>query len=105
MITKNACALLPERYAPNVMNTSVNSDTWIKVGSNIPSTASDDPFAAMTAVTPTAMAVRMALCAAVVAVNSAQATNAIQMTKPNHAALSISAATTATTTSPSGILR
>src|ERR1700684_3018872 len=102
---KSACALLPERYAPKVMNTSVNSDTWIKVGSNMPSTASDDPFAAMTAVTPSATMVKTALCAAAVVVNSAQITNAIQMTNPNHAALSISAATTATPASPNATLR
>src|ERR1700682_3775648 len=87
------------------MNTSVNSDTWTKVGSNMPSTASDDPFMAMTAVTPSATMVKMALCAAVVVVNSAQVTNAIQMTKPNQDALSISAPTAATPASPNATLR
>src|ERR1700722_14267509 len=87
------------------MNTSVNSETWIKVGSNMPSTASDDPFTAMMAVTPSTMMVKIALCAAVVVVSSAQATNAIQITKPNHAALSINAATTATPASPNATLR
>src|ERR1700731_3121709 len=87
------------------MNTTVNSDTWIRVGSNMPSTASDDSLVAMAIVTPSAMTVRTALCAAVVAVNSAQTTNAIQMMKPNQDALSISAAITATITSPSGMLR
>src|SRR5271170_2882821 len=87
------------------MNTSVNSDTWIKVGSNMPSTANDDPLVAMMAVKTSAMAVKTALCAAVVAVNSTQATNAIQMTKPNQDALSISTALTATMTSPSGMMR
>src|SRR5579862_6452042 len=105
MTTNSVCALLPARYAPNVMKTSVNSDTWIKVGSNMPSTASDEPFAAMMAVTATATTVNTALCAAVVVVNSAQATNAIQMTKPNQDALSISAASTATPASPNATLR
>src|ERR1700722_13594526 len=87
------------------MNTSEHSDTWIRVGSNMPSTASDGSFTAIIAVTPSATMVKTALCAAVVVVNNAQATNAIQMTKPNHAALSISAATTATPASPNATLR
>src|ERR1700752_2625407 len=87
------------------MNTRVNSDTWINVGSNMPSTPSDDPFTAMTAVTASATMVKIALCAAVVVVKSAQVTNAIQITKPNQDALPISAGAAATQTSPNATLR
>src|SRR5882757_2657693 len=88
------------------MNTSVNSDTWIRVGSNMPMTASDDPFMAITAVSQIAAIMTAVPCKAlVVAASSAQITNAAQMTKPNHDALSTNAAMTAMTASAIGTLR
>jgi hypothetical protein len=79
------------------MNTSVNSETWISVGSRIPSTASAGAWVYMIAVNPSAPITRIAPCAAlVVAAISAQVTNAPHISKPNHDPLSISAATIAT---------
>src|ERR1700730_6939821 len=80
------------------MKTSVNSDTWIRVGSSMPITASDDPFMAITAVSQIATIMTAVPCKAlVVAASSAQITNAAHITKPNHDALSTSAAMTAMT--------
>ena len=87
------------------MKISVNSDTCIKVGSNIPSTASDDPFIARMAVSQAATITSAVPCRAVVApASSAHTTNAIHITNPNHDALSISAAMTATIASAIGTL-
>src|SRR6202048_2565459 len=88
------------------MKTSVNSETWIRVGSSMPITASDDPFMAITAVSQIATIMTAVPCKAlVVAASSAQITNAAHITKPNHEELSTSAAMTAMTASAIGTLR
>ena len=78
------------------MNTSVNSETWISVGNSTPTTASEAPCIASAAVSPiAAMTNRTACIGVVVATISAQSRNALHITKPNHDAFSISAATMA----------
>ena len=87
------------------MNTSVNSETWIRVGSRMPSTPSE-PLVSMNAVSTIApMNSTMACSAVVVATIKAHATNARHITRPNHVALSMIAATNAIAARPSAMPR
>ena len=87
------------------MNTSVKSETWIRVGSRMPSAASEAPFASMNAVSAIAPMNNTVACRAVAATSSAHTTNAVHITKPNHMALSMLAAITATAARPSAMPR
>ena len=88
------------------MNTSVNSDTWISVGIRIPITASDEPLETMMADNAIAtMKINVPSAAEVVAASIAQTTSAAHIAKPNHDALSISAAPMATMTSATAMPR
>src|ERR1700733_10821314 len=92
----NACTRLFERQAPSVMNTSVNSDTWTSVGIKMPITANDDPLETMIAASAIAIMNNSVPSAAeVVAASMAQTISVLHIARPNHEALSISAATTA----------
>ena len=86
------------------MNTSVNSETWIRVGSRMPSTPSE-PLVSMNAVSATAAMNSTIACRTVVATIRAHATNATHITRPNHVALSMIAATSAIAARPSAMLR
>ena len=82
------------------MKTSVNSDTWIKVGSRIPRTANDEPLLYIRTDRPiAAMNRKVPSPALLVPASIAQTTNAAHITKPNQLALSIRTAPTATATS------
>ena len=70
------------------MNTSVNSETWIRVGSRMPSTPSE-PLASMNAVSAIAAMNSTIACRTVAATIKAHATNATHITRPNHVALSM----------------
>src|SRR5262245_55857722 len=88
------------------MKTTVNSDTWIRLGSRTPMTASDGAFEYMIAVSPAAPINSTTPCAAVVvALSSAQTTNALHSMKPYHDPLSTNAAATATTANAAAMLR
>jgi hypothetical protein len=58
------------------MNTSVKSETWMSVGSRMPSTAMDNPVESISHVSPIATMDRTACCRADPAAASAQATKA-----------------------------
>ena len=78
------------------MNTSVNSETWIRVGNSTPTTASEAPcIASMRGQPDRGDDQQDRLQGVVVATISAHSTNAPHITKPNHDAFSISAATMA----------
>src|ERR1700680_1939299 len=103
---KTAWAALPDRIAPMLMKTRVNTDTWITVGSNIPMTASAGQREYITAVRPTATISSTILCPALgAAVNAAQAISTPQTTKPNQDALSIQTAPIAISTKATATFR
>ena len=84
------------------MKTSVNSDTWIKVGSRMPTTPSHGALRYMTKVRAAAPANSNITCTPLLAVTiSAQTTSVLQMMKPNHDALSMNATRIATAASVS----
>src|ERR1700737_712175 len=84
--------LLWARQAPSVMNTSVNSDTWISVGIRMPATANDElPAYIIPASAMEMMNSSVPSAADLVAASMAQTTSAPHIAKPNHEALSIRA--------------
>ena len=84
------------------MKTSVNSDTWINVGSRMPITPSHGVLRYMTKVRAAAPANSNITCTLLFAITiSAQTTKALQIMKPNHDALSMNATRIATAASVS----
>ena len=84
------------------MKISVNSETWIKVGSRMPITPSHGALRYIIKVSAAAPASSNITCTPLLAITiSAQTTSVLQMMKPDHDALSMNAIRIATAASAS----